>query len=241
MLLLVLFHFAPFRRGIQKQESTRGKDGDFFSDGVRKACGGGPDTKRRGWKEGCAEWYHTIGQQTLPEEESARKDALKLVDEHHSAWRSCLGPVLTLLYEAARQSLGEVLVSYQTYPARVLPGLSDIRVHADVPYQHIDASMNANVGMHIDRNDFMGTTIWWMYVQAGGGVGSSPAATNSRSELGAAFVLFDLGMKFGIGHLTHVWCRSDLLVHGTIRNDGISPAVVSGKVTQASCCSDGMM
>jgi hypothetical protein len=195
--------------------------GFFITDGLRSACGGGNDTKRRGWIEGSVEWYHTVGQSSLPKDAAACQHALELLDEQHSNWRALLAPLLELLYVAQQRSFGPVLDKYQTHIAS-LPGLSELRVNSSIPYQHFDGSLNANVNAHIDTNDLIGTTIWWLCFMASNGL------LASSSGLGGVFLLCDdLGMKFGIGHLTHIWCRSDSLVHGTVLNAGVTTDKVS--------------
>jgi hypothetical protein len=155
----------------------------------------------------------------------ANQHALQQIDKLHMDWRGLLGALLALLYGAQQRTLGLVLSRYQCHAA-CLPGLSELRVQPSIPYQHIDASVNANVGAHVDKNDLIGTTIWWLCCQ-----GSRTAApvTSSKGgvQLGGAFLMYDVGMKFEVGHLSHVWCRSDQLVHGTIRNAGIDTRQLS--------------
>ena len=101
-----LFYCAPFWRAGDKEAGEYTWYGwVFITDGLRSACGGGNDTKRRGWIEGSVEWYHTVGQSSLPKDAAACQHALELLDEQHSNWRALLAPMLELLYVAQQRAV----------------------------------------------------------------------------------------------------------------------------------------
>jgi hypothetical protein len=108
-------------------------------------------------------------------------------------------------------------------------------VQPSIPYQHIDASVsNANVGAHIDKNDLIGTSILWLCCQ-GSRTATPETSSSGAVQLGGAFLMYDVGMKFEVGHLCHVWCRSDQLVHGTIRNAGIATHTAAVQMSVWGC------
>lgn len=195
---------APFVDGVRRQVNTRGTVGSFFQDGVRTAPGGSSNAEELGWHPGMPEVYHSS----------------KQPKEQQQEWRAARKPLLSLLYSYLQQSIGPGLMTYQTAVAQQ-PGLNEqqLRLQPDVPYQQMQSSLNAAVGCHIDSNDFLGTTIAWLALPGKAG-----------AMLGAAFVMYDLGLVVNVGHLAHVWVRSDRCWHGTVRDGGAQHAIDSGAV-----------
>jgi len=105
--------------------------------------------------------------------------------------------------------MGDVLLSFQS-AVMSQPGLNTVRLQDDVPYHAMQCSINATVTPHIDKADLLGGVISWM--------------TFDHGVSGGAFVLYSLGVKVQIQHLTHVWLRSDRVVHGTVRSPHATPA-----------------
>lgn len=173
-------------------------DGVFPQDGFRAAAGGSPDAVEQGWQRGAAEWYHSA----------------ETPVELQRAWRALRQPFVTLLYSMLVQSVGDVLLAFQTALLK-MPGLQEVRLQPDVPYMSMQSSSNAVVSCHLDDDDLRGTTITWLSFPAPGAAAAADAAPQS---LGAAFVLYTCGVKFRVGHMSHCWVRSDKTWHGTVRN-----------------------
>lgn len=208
--------------GLIRQTQTRGTSGDFFSDGLRASGGGGPGTTDRGWHIGKAEWYHDVGSKYSTLTDAEQQAAyLAEVKEGQQAWRGCRAALISLLYAYLRSMLGPVLLAFQT-SISMQPGMEDVRLQADVPYQQMQSSLNAHVGVHRDWSDLQGTTIIWLSPAACAppkpSSGSRKRCAPEPSSPGAAFVLYDLGCVFEVGHLSHLWVRSDRYWHGTIRD-----------------------
>ena len=189
---------APFTAGGRRQQQTRGSAGHFFSDGIRTSGGGSDSCASRGWQRGAAEWYHNQ-QPPVKEQE---------------AWRECRCVLVTLLYSFLLSSIGAALIALQTAIAEE-PGMNEVRLQQDVPYQQLNSSMNALVGCHKDQNDLLGTVIIWLAFNAN--------RLRSGSALGGAFVLYTWGCKFELGHLACVYVRSDRCWHGTVIDGGKPP------------------
>lgn len=222
-LLATLVHVPHFFlgllvTGVHRQQNTRGNCGHFWSDGIRCGCGGGPDTEERGWHIGQAEWYHAVkipyqknGGQLPPVDDPQRNVRLQQVADFQKAWRACHAAFLSLLYSYLSGTVGLVLLMMQTAIMQEA-GMQDVRLQPDVPYHQSQSSMNADVGCHKDTNDEQGTTITWLKLKA-------PTATQTADVVpSATFIVYDLGCCFVIGHLTHLWVRSDRYFHGTIRD-----------------------
>jgi len=191
-LITALSVHAPFTRGGRRQAKTRGMDGRFLQDGVRCAPSGSTSAQQ-GWHPGHAEWYHNRGKRALQE-----------------AWRACRAPLATLLFSFLSQSVGPVLTAFQT-AVMDQPGLQEVRLQPDVPYQMLQASVNAEVRCHLDKLDVLGTCIMWLAFPAAG--------AQEQEMLGGAFMLYCWGAKLHTSHMAHVWVRSDRCWHGTVRDE----------------------
>lgn len=208
--LLIIISCAALS-GAKRQQNTRGLGGLFFSDGIRCTGGGGADTVARGWHLGQPEWYHYRGD-NYPKQDSDRQEHLLAMKQCVEAWRSCRSTLMTLLYSYLTTMVGSVLLTYQT-AVNHQPGMEGLWLQPDVPYQQMQSSLNAHVGVHKDCNDLFGTVIIWLAMNRAAHVVSADAPTP-----GGAFVLYDLGCMFEVGHLSHLWVRSDRHWHGTIKD-----------------------
>lgn len=122
-----------------------------------------------------------------------------------------------------------MLITYQTV-VTAQPGMERLRIQDDVPYQQMQCSLNADVGCHKDTRDEVGTTIIWLAltntlipsIATASPTDVSASTRLTRHPPGATFVIYDLGFLFKVGHLTHLWVRSDRYFHGTIRNVSVN-------------------
>lgn len=214
--------FAPFFR---PKDSTRGTVGHFPQDGVRPSPGGGEDSKARHWKRGAVERYHTVGP-GYTRRMAGKQAYFERVKAFQSAWRACGACLLGALMAYLSHEVGGALVAFLTAMA-LQPGLSEVALHPGIAFQQMQASYNAKVNVHIDRNDLFGALIVWLFFSRGapnGDATSTPAAEEgSAPKRGGVFVLYDLGFCFEIGHLSCVWLRSDRFWHGTVRDARLTP------------------
>ena len=204
-LLAAFVRGAPFTDGGRKQEHTRGSGAIFPQDGVRIATG------NKFPNPDYPRWYNN-SKGTV-----AGKDA----------WRRCRALVVAAAFGTLEASVGPALIAFQTAMICQCPLLMSTCLQAGVPYQQVHASYDAHIGTHLDQFDLLGTMIVWFVL--------SLKATSGRRQpaCGGAFVMYDLGLKFEIGHATAIWLRSDRIWHGTIKNasDAASGGLVGVALT----------